>query len=160
MLGKCRRCSEVQNRNQFQLFGKLIPLKQARWIARLWVAAVIVGSLMPGPGKEKLGLRHVKISHVEGRATSRHRLVHIFAFGSSWFLVSLLARNNREELEAAGEILVVGFLVELTQCVVYSNGHVFEWWDIRDDAIGISAAFLVVQMVRQGRRLFTARFSR
>ena len=137
------------------IFGRVIPVRQATWIARFWIAAVIAGSLMPSPGKEKLGLRPVKTAHAQRHIASRHRLAHMFAFGSSWFLVSLLAFNNREALEAAGEILAVGFLVELTQFVVYSHGHMFEWWDIRDDAIGIAVTLLAVQLVRRGRRLLT-----
>ncbi len=77
----------------------------------------------------------------------------MFAFGSSWFFVTVLTRNKWEALGAAGEIMAVGFLVELTQYVAYSHGHVFEWWDIRDDAIGIVVVCLVVQLVRRGRRL-------
>jgi hypothetical protein len=46
-------------------------------------------------------MSHAKIAHVARRGTVRHRLFHIFAFGFSWFLVSLLARSNREALEAA-----------------------------------------------------------
>ena len=137
------------------VFGRFIPSRQARWFARFWVAAVIVGSLMPGPGKEKLGLRTGKTAHVAGHITSKHRLVHMFAFGSSWLLVSLLACNHREALEAVGEIMAVGFLVELAQYVLYSHGRVFEWWDIRDDAIGIAVAvcfiLLLRRLVQQGR---------
>jgi hypothetical protein len=133
-------------------FGKVIPLRQARWFVRLWVAAVIVGSLMPGPGKEKFGLTARKIAHAQRHIPSRHRLVHMFAFGSSWFLVSLLARNSREALEGVGEIMAVGFLVELAQDVLYSHGRVFEWWDIRDDAIGIAVAFVLVLLASRGRR--------
>jgi hypothetical protein len=107
---------------------------------------------MPGPGKEKLGLTAGKMAHAEGQITSRHRLVHMFAFGSSWFLVSLLTRNTREALEGVGEVMAVGFLVELAQYVLYSHGHVFEWWDIRDDAIGIAVAFVAVSLVSPGRR--------
>jgi hypothetical protein len=142
------------------IFGKVIPLRQARWFVRLWIAAVIVGSLMPGPGKEKLGLSIGKIAHAEGHVPSRHRLVHMFAFGSSWVLVSLLARNNREELEAAGEIMTVGFLVELAQYVLYSHGRVFEWWDIRDDAMGIAVTFLAVHLIRWARRRLLPQSSR
>ena len=76
----------------------------------------------------------------------------MFAFGSSWFLVSLLTRNNREALEAVGEIMAVGVLVELAQDALYSQGRVFEWWDIRDDAIGIALAFVAVSLVGRGRR--------
>ena len=47
------------------------------------------------------------------------------------------------------EILAVGFLVELGQYVVYFHSKVFEWWDIRDDAIGITVAFIVVQLIHR-----------
>jgi hypothetical protein len=134
-------------------FGQIIPLRLAQWIVRFWVAAVIVGSLMPGSGKEKLGLRTAKTAHVVGHLTIKHRLIHVLAFGSSCLLASLLARNNREQVEVAGEILGVGFLVELGQCVVYFHGHVFEWWDIRDDAIGITVAFLAGQLIYRSRHL-------
>jgi hypothetical protein len=143
------RSSELK---PISVFGRLIPSRQARWFVRFWVAAVIAGSLMPGPGKEKLGLRTVRTAHAVGHIPSRHRLVHMFAFGSSWFLVSLLTRNDREALEAVGQIMAVGFLVELAQCVLYSHGRVFEWWDIRDDAIGIAVAFLAVHLARLVRR--------
>jgi hypothetical protein len=131
------------------VFGQIIPLRLARWIVRFCVAAVMVGSLLPGSGKEKLGLRTGKTAHVVGHLTIKHRLIHVFAFGSSCLLVSLLARNNREELQAAGEMLAVGFLAELGQYVAYSHGKVFEWWDIRDDAIGITVAFFAAHLIHR-----------
>ena len=66
--------------------GRIIPLRLAQWIVRFWVAAVIVGSLLPGSGKEKLGLRTGKTAHVVGHLTIKHRLIHVFAFGSSCLL--------------------------------------------------------------------------
>jgi hypothetical protein len=64
-------------------------------------------------------------------------------------VLSLLAAGWREELEAAGEVLAIGCIVELAQYFVYSHRQVFEWWDVRDDAIGIAAAFLLVQIASQ-----------
>jgi hypothetical protein len=42
--------------------------------------------------------------------------------------------------------MAVGCIVELTQYFLYPHRHVFEWWDVRDDAIGIAVAFLFVQI--------------
>jgi hypothetical protein len=61
----------------------------------------------------------------------------------------MLAWNRREELEAAGEVLALGCLLELAQDVMYSNGKIFEWWDVRDDAIGITLAFLAIQLIHR-----------
>jgi len=87
----------------------------------------------------------------------KHRLIHIFAFGSSFYLLSLLATRRREELEAAGEVMAIGCFVELIQYFVYSHDRGFEWWDVRDDAIGI-AAFLLIRIasrvnIRVNRRV-------
>jgi hypothetical protein len=46
MLDKCRRCSE------FKIYAHL-----GDGSCGYEVAAVVVGSLLPGPGREKLGLR-------------------------------------------------------------------------------------------------------
>lgn len=112
------------------------------------MTAVIVGSLLPGPVKENLGAVQIR-AQVADDLKIRHRLIHLLAFGSSYFLLSLLAWNRREELETAGEVLAVGCLVELAQDVMYSHGEFFEWWDVRDDAIGIAVAFLAIQLMRR-----------
>ena len=92
MIDNYRPKSQASNRQfpssesePISVFGKIIPLRLARW----------------------------KTAHVVGYLTIKHRVTHVFTFGSSCFLVSLLARNNREALEAAGEMLAVGFLAEL-----------------------------------------------
>ena len=74
-------------------------------------------------------------------------------------MLSLLATGRREELEAAGEVLAVGCIVEVIQYFVYSHRHLFEWWDVRDDAIGIAVAFLLVQIASLVARRFAARAS-
>lgn len=129
------------------LSARLIPLRRMRWIARLWMAAIIVGSLLPGGAKQQLGASSGNAPHLAGLPKLKHRLLHVASFGSSCFLVSLLAINRREELQVAIEVLGVGFLVELAQDVIYSHGKIFEWWDVRDDAIGILAAFVAIQVI-------------
>ncbi len=49
----------------------------------------------------------------------------------------------------------IGGIVELTLYFLYPYRHVFECWDVRDDAIGIAVAVLVVQLA--GRVNMTVR---
>jgi len=76
----------------------------------------------------------------------KHRFIHFIAFGSSFLVLSLLATGRREQLEAAVEIMTIGCIVEIIQFLVYSHRQVFEWWDVRDDAIGIVVGFLLLQI--------------
>ena len=64
-------------------------------------------------------------------------------------MLRVLALGVRDEWEAAGEIMAIGWIIELAQYLVYSHGHMFEWWDVRDDAIGIAGAFLLLQIARR-----------
>jgi hypothetical protein len=129
--------------------GHRIPIKLAGWMARLWIAGVVVASLLPGSAKAEFGTPASGRAHAVQHPRLEHRLVHVFAFGSSCFLLTLLAMNRREQLQAAGEVLLVGCLVELAQDVMYSHGKIFEWWDVRDDAIGIALAFLAIQLIHR-----------
>lgn len=79
----------------------------------------------------------------------RHRLVHVLTFGSTCLLVGLLTWNKREELQAAGEVLAIGCLIEVAQDILYSHGKLFEWWDVRDDAIGIALAFVTIRLIHR-----------
>jgi hypothetical protein len=76
----------------------------------------------------------------------------VLTFGSTCLLVGLLAWNKREELQAAGEVLAIGCLIEVAQDILYSHGKLFEWWDVRDDAIGIALAFVVIRVLRRTHR--------
>src|SRR5450432_231467 len=110
-----RRTSEWK---PVSVFGRVIPSRLTRWIARLWIIAIVIGSLLPGHSKESLGASTHKAVQNAGYVKIKHRVIHAFAFGTSCFLVSLLARNRREEFQAAGEALALGFLVELAQDIV------------------------------------------
>jgi|HubBroStandDraft_1064217.scaffolds.fasta_scaffold171582_1 hypothetical protein len=132
--------------------GIVVPWPIARRFARFWILTVIVGSLLPGSLKVALHATENKRTHpsstvdTKHRVDTNHRFVHIFAFGSSFLVLSVLATRRREELEVAAEILVIGCFVELAQYYFYSHRQVFEWWDVRDDAIGIAVAFLFLQI--------------
>ncbi len=126
-----------------------IPPRIVRWFARLWISAVIVGSLLPGSAKATLRGSESKHIHARSAVSLKHRLLHFFAFGSSFFVLSRLAIGRREELQAAGEVMTIGCLVELAQYFIYSYRYGFEWWDVRDDAIGIAVTFLLVQIANR-----------
>jgi hypothetical protein len=133
--------------NPISAFGLVVPRRLAQWFARLWISAVIVGSLLPGSARVTL---HASAStRPQFRYTLTHRLIHFAAFGSSFLVLSLLATERRLQLEAAVEVMAIGCIVEVIQYFVYSHRQVFEWWDVRDDVIGISLAFLIVQIARQ-----------
>jgi hypothetical protein len=137
-------------------FGILVPRRVARWFARLWISAVIVGSLLPGSIKVMLRASEGKSTYSRN-ALTRHRLIHFFAFGSSFFLLSLLATGSREELEAAGEVMAIGCIVELAQYLISDHRYIFEWWDVRDDAIGIAVVFLLVQICSRANSAISSR---
>jgi hypothetical protein len=146
--------SDSPGSKHVSVLGILVPPRAARWFARVWISAVIVGSLVPSSVRVYLNANQGRHAHAHSRNTvsMRHRFIHLFAFGSSFFLLSLLATSRREEVEAAGEVMAVGCLVELTQYFLYPYRHVFEWWDVRDDAIGIAVTFLFIQIASRVSR--------
>jgi hypothetical protein len=87
----------------------------------------------------------------------KHRFIHFIAFGSSFLVLSLLAVGRREQLEAAAEIMTIGCVVEIVQFFAYSHRHFFEWWDVRDDAIGIAVGFLLLQIASRVKLALVSR---
>jgi hypothetical protein len=133
-------------------FGILVPRWFAQWLARLWVSIVIVGSLLPGSARVKL---HASEStRPQFRYTLTHRLIHFVAFGSSFWVLNFVATKRREQVGAAAEVMAIGCIIELTQYYVYSHLKVFEWWDIRDDAIGVAMAYAFVQIANRIKLAF------
>jgi hypothetical protein len=132
--------------NPISAFGIVVPRRLVRWFAILWISVVIVGSLLPGSAKITLYASESGSPQFRHTPNLTHRLIHFVAFGSSFLVLSLLATGRREQSEAGGDVLAIGCIVEVIQYFVYSHRQVFEWWDVRDDAIGIAVAFLLVQI--------------
>ena len=88
-----------------------------------------------------------------------HRAIHVAAFGSSFLVLTLLATGRKEHLKAAAAVLIIGFTVEIIQYLVYSHRQNFEWTDVRDDALGIAIAYIVVQMAGLSRKAIDPRSS-
>jgi glycopeptide antibiotics resistance protein len=83
--------------------------------------------------------------------TIAHRVDHIGAFGALALLLLPLARNRRETWLITAASLCVACGMELLQYHVFhfaSNRQPIEWWDIRDNTVGILLALLAVQFTR------------
>lgn len=103
---------------------------------------------MPSQAKVSLGLVGTRPPNLE------HRVVHFVAFGIGELLLLLLATNRRQEAYRVVGVIGLGLGLELTQHFVLS-GRYFEWWDLRDDAIGIFTALLVVDITRARKWIST-----
>ena len=98
-----------------------------------WVVTLIIGSLSPDDVKDSIGTH------------SYHRLFHFVSFGATAVLFLLISRTRRQEYIAAGGVFALGLTLEALQHFIF--GSDFEWWDVRDDFIGILIALAVFRLV-------------
>jgi hypothetical protein len=108
-----------------------LPLRLLRLIAVPWTFCLIVGSLAPNSLKDAIGTH------------SHHRPYHFIVFGATAVLFLLISQTRRQEWIAVGGALGIGVVMETLQCL--SDGY-FEWWDLRDDALGILVAFVLFRL--------------
>lgn len=83
--------------------------------------------------------------------TIAHRVAHIGAFGMLALLLLPLARSRRETWLIIGAIFCVACGMELLQYHVFHfrrERQPIEWWDIRDDTVGLLLALLAVRFTR------------
>src|SRR4051812_17526476 len=111
-----------------------------RWLAVLWIAGVIAGSVMPTRLKLAFG------TTMESRPdypppNFSHRVYHFVSFGVAAMLLLLLATNLPQKLRASASVILLGVAIELTQHFILLNPY-FEWWDVRDDTISVLAAVM------------------
>lgn len=116
----------------------------------LWIAALVVGSLLPQQAKVALG-----ISTPEGQAVTRrmvwtHRLVHYAAFGSTALLLIAIARKGREREAALLAVIALAVGIEALQHFIYRND--FETDDARIDVFAACAAYLIWHVLPQARQ--------
>ena len=108
-----------------------IPQRFLRIITVPWILVLIIGSLSPYDVKEGIGTH------------SYHRPYHFVAFGATALLFLLIAKNRRQEWVSVCSAFALGLVLETAQYLV---GDVFEWWDVRDDAVGILIVFVLFRM--------------
>ena len=80
-----------------------------------------------------------------------HRVEHVGAFVALALLLLPLARNRRETSLVASAIFCLACGMELMQYQVFHFSRYrqqFEWWDIRDDSVGLLLALLAVRFTR------------
>lgn len=108
----------------------------------IWVILLVAFSLQP---TRVPGTRGRNIQHESG---------HVVIFGATAMLMLALARNREEEWKAAAATLGLAVGIEIAQFLIYSLPN-FEWWDVREDLIGIAIAMIVARATRV-RRLILA----
>jgi TRAP-type uncharacterized transport system fused permease subunit len=80
-----------------------------------------------------------------------HRVAHVGAFGALSLLVLPLARSRRQIWLITAAIFCLGCGMEMLQYHAFHfarAGQPLEWWDIRDNTVGILLALLAVRYTR------------
>lgn len=116
-------------------------------VALVWVVGPITVSLQSfdrvGAGTEPpAGTKGLPV----WEKPMRHRISHFIAFAVAGALLSSIAPGSRkapwawvEPLLAATAAWIMGLTIEIAQMRVFKL-RVLEWWDLRDDAIGVAIA--------------------
>jgi hypothetical protein len=118
------------------------PIKTvAKWLAPFWMAAVVIGSFLPGSSKAYLGTKPNPVQHP---AEMQHRLAHMLVFGITALLLLLTTSTRKAEIRAAAAAFLLGLSIEIGQ-VIFGLSMAFEWWDVRDDFIGVLLVLLLFQ---------------
>jgi hypothetical protein len=123
---------------QGQQWKLAFPRKWLRILAVPWTLILIAGSLMGDSAKGHIG------THIF------HRPFHFVSFGATAALYMLLATTAAGELKAALAATGLGLSLEALQHWIYGNA--MEWWDVRDDAIGIGVALLIFRGISRWNR--------
>jgi len=109
-----------------------LPQRLLRLIAVPWTLCLIAGSLSPDYVKESIGTH------------SYHRPFHFISFGATALLFLLISNNRRREWISVCGVFALGVTLEMLQCLLF-DGY-FEWWDVRDDALGVLIVFALFRM--------------
>ena len=71
-----------------------------------------------------------------------HRLEHVIAFAVLALLLLPLGQNRPQKWFVVSAIFCVACALEIRQHQVFNQA--FEWWDVRDDSLGVVLALLLV----------------
>ena len=141
------RADALRTRAPESRIKQIVPRRLLRRIAAVWIVCLIVGSLLPGSAKVRLGTTYHSSTHHSRIVGMKHRVIHFLAFGSTALMLMLLAPSRRHEMRAGVGVMLLGCALEVTQFMIYSIN--FEWWDVRDDCYGIAGAFITFQIAKR-----------
>ena len=99
---------------------------------------------MPVDAKKRIGTKDLAgPTSAAEHVTSGHRLYHFVAFGSTALLLLLVAATRGEQFAAVAGTILLGVSLEYVQHWVFHGA--LEWWDIRDDTIGVLLTGVICQ---------------
>jgi len=75
-----------------------------------------------------------------------HRIEHVVAFGILGLMLLSLCRNSGQTWPVILALFCFGCGLELRQHQLFRQP--FEWWDVRDDGIGLLLALLLLRFTR------------
>ncbi len=101
-----------------------------RLLAAVWIAGLVAVSLQPWrPAGESQSIVH--------------QVWHVVSFGAAGLMLFALSRNAKQVSTAALGIFCLAVAIETSQHLLYKNP--FEWWDVREDTIGIAFAWMLIR---------------
>lgn len=118
--------------------GVLLSRKRLRLIAAFWILTLTAVSLQPYR------------PHGESQSAA-HPIIHIAMFGIAALLLLAPAESRKGQWMAAFGVVALALFIETAQHLMYKN--VLEWWDVRDDIIGLLIAVALNRWTRIGRLL-------
>ncbi len=81
-----------------------------------------------------------------GSGSIAHRTGHVIAFGVLALLLLPLSRTGGQRALTISGVIAVAMATEMAQWLRFRQP--FEWWDVRDDGIGILVAWAAVRLIR------------
>ena len=99
-------------------------------LATFWIAGLVAVSLQPWR------------PHGESQSIV-HQVWHLVSFGAAGAMLFALSRNAKQFFTAALAIFCLAVAIETSQHLLYKNA--FEWWDVRDDTIGVAFAWVLIR---------------
>ena len=117
----------------------------------LWMLLVLIGSFLPGPHKQAIGIVATYGNVATTDVRWQHRLLHIACFALIGLLLVLTARSPKRAVFALLGTIVFGLAIEYGQSFFY--GAALEWWDIRDDSLAAVGGVLAGNTTRIRRYL-------
>jgi uncharacterized membrane protein len=108
----------------------MLTRQRLRLLAAVWIAGLVAVSLQPWR------------PHGESQSIV-HQVLHVVLFGAAALMLAALSRTGKQASTAALAIFALAVAIETSQHLLYKDP--FEWWDVRDDTIGVAFAWMLIR---------------